>query len=126
MGALRPVLTELVAAARRRDGPAQRRLMLEAKILVVSLDMEVSMFESSINELETDGRTKRRGGSRRSNGQAPAVTTIPLTPEQVEKLWRIVVGGRLVIDQDEETHAVVCHVSVDSFHKALPVLLERL
>lgn len=54
-----------------------------------------------------------------ASGSGP---TIALSPEQLGKLWRIVVGGELVI----EGTGVTCHVSAASFEKALPVLLERL
>lgn len=68
------------------------------------------------------------------NGQKPrkskakaieAGETIALTPEQLQKLWAIIVGGRLVIDTDADGFTV-CHVSLESFSRALPTLLERL
>lgn len=47
-----------------------------------------------------------------------------LTPEQTSKLWEVITGGHLeMFIQDGQ---VLCRVGLDSFNKALPVLLERL
>lgn len=57
------------------------------------------------------------------NGQSPP-GTITLNQEQLSKLWGVVTGGQLMLDQIGGKP--VAHVSLDSFQKALPVLLERL
>lgn len=62
---------------------------------------------------------------KRSDAAPGRGETIPLTPEQLQKLWQIIVGGRLVIDTDADGFTV-CHVSLESFSRALPTLLERL
>lgn len=52
--------------------------------------------------------------------------SIPLTPEQLSKLWGIVVGGSLTIAYQVDQGKIVCQVSPDSFNRALPILLDRL
>lgn len=84
-----------------------------------------------------DGRSKAARAARgilknvkvATNGQGPPSTKPPagmvtLSQEQLSKLWEVVTGGRLMLDQIGGR--VVAHVSLDSFEKALPILLERL
>lgn len=85
-------------------------------------------------ETEENPPAKKKRGYNRRNGDQPKTTPTPafdekgaitLTPEQASKLWEVITGGRLEI-VNIIGGQVVCRVSLDSFNKALPVLLERL
>lgn len=75
------------------------------------------------------GGGAKKNGLAKHNGATPSTPafaegTVTLTPEQASKLWQAITGGRL--EMAIEAGQVVCKVSLDSFNKALPVLLERL
>jgi hypothetical protein len=74
---------------------------------------------------------KKRGGRKprlNGSGAAPSVPenggNVYLTPEQLSRLWRAVTGGNIFLSG--VTHNITIGVSLDSFKKALPVLLEKL
>lgn len=78
------------------------------------------------NESKADKPGKGTNGV---NGHAPAFSDtssapLALTAEQTSKLWQAITGGHLTMVA--ENGQVTCWVSLDSFNKALPVLLERL
>lgn len=72
--------------------------------------------------IATNGKKPRQAKTKTTEAGGE---TIALTPEQLQKLWQIIVGGRLVIDTDADGFTI-CHVSLESFSRALPTLLERL
>lgn len=59
-------------------------------------------------------------GLLKATEQSPGMVT--LNQEQLSKLWQVITGGQIKLSQA----GTVAHVSLDSFEKALPVLLERL
>jgi hypothetical protein len=69
--------------------------------------------------------TTQNGSGERRAARSKKTATIPLTPDQLAKLWEITVGGRLIVGEDDNG-AVMFFVSQESFTKALPVLLARL
>lgn len=74
-------------------------------------------------------QTKQTNGNKRSNTRAKkaaAIEPVPLTQDQLCKLWQIIVGGDLVVEQEPETGQMMYLVSLESFSQALPILLERL
>lgn len=54
--------------------------------------------------------------------------TVDLSPAQVSKLWHAVTGGslNLTVINTGVGMQIACRVSLSSFHKALPVLLDSL
>lgn len=51
--------------------------------------------------------------------------TVTLTPAQLEKLWAIVIGGRLTLHHNGDGQ-ISAAVSLSSFAQALPILIDRL
>lgn len=87
------------------------------------------VLESPVKKI--DGRSKAARLARANNNHVKASTNghaspgmVILNQEQLSKLWGIVTGGSIVIDEIEGR--AVARVSLDSFTKALPILLERL
>jgi hypothetical protein len=80
-------------------------------------------------QAKIDGRSKAARLAKKAQGRTnghrhelPGMVT--LNQDQLSKLWQVITGGRIVID--ESAGRIVAHVSLDSFEKALPILLERL
>lgn len=74
-------------------------------------------------------QTNQTNGAKRTTRRTTkkiAAEPIPLTQAQMCKLWQIIVGGDLVVEQEPETGQLMYLVSLESFSQALPVLLERL
>lgn len=79
------------------------------------------------SEFEDDEPTRTRKKTKRSTTVASSKSsTIPLSWEQVQKLWNIVMGGHLITEEDEDTGEISYHVSLEAISKAVPVLLEKL
>lgn len=83
--------------------------------------------DAAIDNIAASGVTKRRGSRTTIVPTAPAAPeqSVTLNARQAEKLWDIVVGGKLTLRQDEDGR-IVATVSLGSFAQALPILLDRL
>lgn len=83
-----------------------------------------------------NGSEPRRKNSKRAElspaepksreAKAKPTPMIILTPERVSKLWNILCGGRLVIEDDSDHGGIICHVSRDSFDSLLEGMIDRL
>jgi hypothetical protein len=100
---------------------AQTGRRAEANLLLDQLKAKLKEPKTMLPDTTTENGKKLRKTKTTPGGGE----TIPLTPEQLQKLWQIIVGGRLVIDTDADGFTI-CHVSLESFSRALPTLLERL
>lgn len=103
-GVKAPVITDYEVPAPKVDG--RSKAARQAKGILKT------------HQVATNGQSP----SRPPRGSPPDVVT--LSQEQLSKLWEVVTGGRLMLDQIGGKP--VAHVSLDSFKKALPLLLERL
>lgn len=80
------------------------------------------------------GETPKRKYSRRkkqSNGQSNGrgtlstkTNTVKLTEDQLTRMWAIMTGGAIIIDDDDGT--LCFYVSMESFQQVLPALLDKL
>lgn len=78
-------------------------------------------------ELEREENGRKPKKVRQPKGSTSTKSnTVPLSWPQVQKLWAIVMGGQLIDEFDEDSGETVYHVGIESFGKALPVLLEKL
>ena len=50
--------------------------------------------------------------------------TVKLTEDQLTRMWAIMTGGAIIIDDDDGT--LCFYVSMESFQQVLPALLEKL
>ena len=65
-------------------------------------------------------------GKKRPAKTSAKTNTVPLTWEQVQKLWAIVMGGQIITEENEDSGEIVYHVSLDAVTKAVPTLLDRI
>lgn len=63
--------------------------------------------------------------TRKPRAAAAPEATVTLTPAQLEKLWAIVIGGRLTLHHNGDGQ-ISAAVSLGSFAQALPILIDRL
>lgn len=123
---LRPLITQYIIQARAGNQADARALFIQAKTKLKQEQKTMSKpnTDSFDDEPADDGGPKTKKPRRTTT--STKTNTIPLTGDQLTKLWAIVMGGPLVIDDDPEAGETIYHVGLDSFSKALPVLLEKL
>lgn len=71
------------------------------------------------------------GSKPRKNGHPPAASktngaVITVAPDRVAKLWNIMSGGTLVIEADDETGQIQCHISRSSLDSLIEGMIDRL
>lgn len=91
--------------------------------------------DSTLPTLPAEPKPKRRSYNRgkkaadpapQSNGRQTSTksNTVQLTAEQLARLWSIITGGSLIIDDTGDSPTF--YVSMESFQQILPTLLEKL
>lgn len=104
--------------------PLAEKTDADSKIFMTS-PKEATMLPDPTEEKTKRGYKTRQAAPPPDSKSKPAAV-ITVTPDRVAKLWNVMCGGQLVIEINDDTGQIQCHISRNSLDNLIEGMIDRL